>query len=290
MTRAFRPLVLCYHAVSDSWPHPLAVAPLALERQVRALLARGFRGATAAETLAGRGRLLHVTFDDAYTSVASALPALERLGVPATVFACASHADDGLALAVPELAADAAAYPAELATMNWSKLRELAERGVEIGSHTRTHPHLTRLSSEELDRELRESRARVEDELGRRCRFLAYPYGDEDARVQEAARAAGYEAAFALPGTASPLNVYALPRVGVYRRDGRLRVTLKTAWMVRRRAARLRSALGSGRRAPVAGTRSPVARGQVLHCHTQVAGVRSPGSGLALPHVRECKT
>ena len=259
MTHVFRPLVLCYHAVSDSWPHPLAVGPLALECQVRGLLARGFRGATAAETLAGRRRLLHVTFDDAYTSVARALPALERLDVPATVFACASHADEGRPLDVPELAADAAAYPAELATMNWSELRDLADRGIEIGSHTLTHPHLTRLSTEELDGELRESREQIEDELGRPCRFLAYPYGDEDARVHEAARRAGYEAAFALPGTASPLNVHALPRVGVYRRDGPLRVTLKTAWMVRRRAPTLRSAVRSSSPAPVAAVRSCVA-------------------------------
>ena len=117
----------------------------------------------AAEIVHGRGRLLHVTFDDAFRSIDAALPALERLGVPATVFACSDLADEGLPLDVPELAADVAAHPDELATHPWERLRELAGRGVEIGSHTCSHPHLPRLGDDELDRELQESRARLED-------------------------------------------------------------------------------------------------------------------------------
>ena len=59
------PLVLCYHAVSDAWSHPLAVRPRALERQLRSLLRRRLRPVDAADVVAGNGRLLHVTFDDA---------------------------------------------------------------------------------------------------------------------------------------------------------------------------------------------------------------------------------
>jgi peptidoglycan/xylan/chitin deacetylase (PgdA/CDA1 family) len=224
----FRPLVLCYHAVSDEWSHTLSIPPDALERLVRTLLARRFRPAPAEDVLAGRGRLLHVTFDDAFTSVARALPTLERLGVPATVFACASYADDGRPLAVPELAGEAAASPGELATMTWDQLAGLGERGVEIGSHTSTHPHLTRLSDAELTRELGESRQRLEDGLRRSCRLLAYPYGEEDMRVRAAARAAGYEAAFGLPGQPWPLDRFSLPRVGIWRKDGLARATVKT--------------------------------------------------------------
>jgi len=235
-----RPLVLCYHAVSDRWPHALAVEAGTLERQVRALLRRGFRPVGAAEAVEGRGKLLHVTFDDAYRTAALALPALERLGVPVTVFACSGYAADGRAFDVPELAADAARYPGELLTMPWSELRALAERGIEIGSHTITHPHLSRLSDAEIERELTESRAQFEAELGRLCRFLAYPYGETDGRVVAAAKAAGYEAAWALPGREDRIDRYALPRVGIYRGDGALRLRLKTTAAVRGQAARLR--------------------------------------------------
>jgi peptidoglycan/xylan/chitin deacetylase (PgdA/CDA1 family) len=234
VSKRFQPLVLCYHAVSESWPHLLAVTPQAFERQLRSLLLRGYRPVTAAEAVSGDSKVFHVTFDDAFTSIANALPTLARLAVPATVFACPSYADDGRPLAVPELAAEAAAYPDELATMPWDELRDLSSRNIEIGSHTLSHAHLTQLSAAELDDELRESRERIEAELGRPCPFVAYPYGDDDDRVHRAARAAGYEAGFAAPGRLVPPSVHALPRVGVFRQDGIVRMTLKTTGLVRR--------------------------------------------------------
>jgi len=236
-----RPLVLCYHAVSETWADPLAVRPAVLERQVRTLIWRGYRPVRAAETLSGHGRLLHVTFDDAYRSIMGAIPRLDQLGVPSTVFACASYADDGRPLDVPELLTEVEANPEELATMDWDHLRGLVERQVEIGSHTLTHPHLTELSDSELNEELRTSRERLEDKLGRPCRFLAYPYGEHDARVRAAARLAGYEAAFALPGReGDPIDLYEVPRVGIWRKDGDFRATLKTTAAVRRLARSLR--------------------------------------------------
>jgi peptidoglycan/xylan/chitin deacetylase (PgdA/CDA1 family) len=237
-----QPLVLCYHAVSDTWEHSLSVRPAAFERQLR-FLVRLYRPVTAAEILHARGRLLHVTFDDAFRSVDAALPALERLGVPATVFACTDLADEGLPLAVPELAADAAAHPEELATHPWERLRELADRGVGIGSHTCSHPHLPRLGDDELDRELRESRARLEDELRSPCRFVAYPFGDEDGRVRAAARRAGYEAAFALPGDVAAPDDFAVPRLGVWRRDTQPRLATKLVLAEGRRPTWLPEAL-----------------------------------------------
>jgi peptidoglycan/xylan/chitin deacetylase (PgdA/CDA1 family) len=221
-------LVLCYHSVSNTWTHALSVTPDAFRRQVRSIAAAGLRPVTAQQLADGARRGVHVTFDDAYRDVLDALPLLDELALPATVFVSTWYADDGRALDVPELAADAAALPAALATLTWAELRELAERGVEIGSHTVTHPHLTQLADDELDRELRESRARIEDELGRRVRLLAYPYGEHDARVHAAARRAGYAAAFAQWPGSSVRNDYALPRVSFYRTDSLRRAMFKT--------------------------------------------------------------
>jgi peptidoglycan/xylan/chitin deacetylase (PgdA/CDA1 family) len=221
------PLVLCYHAVSESWPDELAVPPKQLARHLQALLLRRFRPAPLADTIGSQRKLLHVTFDDAYKSVANAIPIVERLAVPATIFACADYARDGRAFAVPELAERGAMYPHELATMTWNELRAVAERGIEIGSHTVTHPHLPELSDAELARELRDSRSQLEDELGRPCRYLAYPFGETDDRVSAAAQRAGYDAAFALSPRAP--GRYALPRVDLYRKDTVLRATLKTS-------------------------------------------------------------
>jgi peptidoglycan/xylan/chitin deacetylase (PgdA/CDA1 family) len=227
-----RPLVVCYHAISDEWSHPLAVTPACFERHLLSFLRRRFRPAGLAEAVRGRGRLLHITFDDAYKSVADAVPIMERLGVHSTVFVSTGFADGGGApLAVPELAEEAAAHPDHMATMDWEDVRGLIRSGVEVGAHTVSHPHLPQLGDDELKRELREARMRLEDELGRRCRYLAYPYGESDLRVQAAARGAEYEAAFALQAGADYANPFALPRVDLYRKDRLVRATLKTSFL-----------------------------------------------------------
>lgn len=232
-----RSVVLCYHAVSNTWSHVLAVEPYELERQLRLMRALRYLPGSARDIVDRRGRLFHVTFDDAFASVWNALPALERLGVEATVFACTDYADGGKTFDPVELADEAAAQPEELATMDWDSLRALAERGLAIGSHTETHPHLTSLSDSELQAELTTSRERLEDVLGRPCPLLSYPYGEHDARVRGAARAAGYEAAFALPGRERPRDAFALPRVGVWRHTRLPRLTVKTSPLSRPVAA-----------------------------------------------------
>jgi peptidoglycan/xylan/chitin deacetylase (PgdA/CDA1 family) len=204
-----RPLVLCYHAVSPTWEHRLAIQPDLLLRQIRAL---------------SRFRPVHATFDDAFRSASSIFPALRLLGVPIQIFVCTSYARTGAPLTLPELAGD---DPEQLATMDWDALLEHAQRGVAIGSHAVSHPHLTRLSADELRRELNESKEEIEDRLGRPCEDLAYPYGEHDERVRAAARAAGYGRAYALRGSRS--DPYAAPRVDLYRRHTVPRTLLKVA-------------------------------------------------------------
>jgi peptidoglycan/xylan/chitin deacetylase (PgdA/CDA1 family) len=192
------PLVLCYHAVSPTWEHRLSIHPNLLLRQVRAL---------------SRFRQVRVTFDDAFRSAGTVFADLERLGVPVQIFVCTRYALVGAPLTIPELAGD---DPEQLATMNWDELREQAARGVAIGSHAVSHPHLTTLSEGDLRRELNESKDEIEDRLGRPCEDLAYPYGEHDQRVRAAARAARYRRAYALRGSRS--DAYAAPRLDLYRR------------------------------------------------------------------------
>jgi peptidoglycan/xylan/chitin deacetylase (PgdA/CDA1 family) len=225
----FEPVVLCYHATSASWDHQLSVPPDIVERQIRSLLARRFRSVPPEDVLAGRGRLFHVTFDDAFRSVLDALPVLERHGVRATIFACTAFATCGRAFPVAVGRGDGVVSESHLRTLTWDELREVVERGHEVGSHTVSHPRLTRISDRELGRELTESREQLESELRRPCRFLAYPYGDHDGRARAAARKAGYDGAFALPGTSRPYDPFEIPRLGIWRKDGSTRFLLKTS-------------------------------------------------------------
>ncbi len=202
------PLVLCYHAVSRTWDHRLSMTPELLLRQVRAL---------------SRVRRVRVTFDDAYASAATVFPDLRLMGAPVTVYVCTAFARAGSPLQIAELAGD---DPEELSTMSWDELRGHCENGIEVGSHGVSHAHLTELADGELRRELVDSKAEIEAELGRPCTELAYPYGEHDHRVRAAAEAAGYERAFALwEGVRGP---YAERRLDLYRRHTPVRALLMT--------------------------------------------------------------
>ena len=176
-----------------------------------------------------------VTFDDAYASVLTeALPLLDELGLRGTVFAPSAYVGAPEPMTWPGIDSWLETeHRAELVPMSWADLARLRERGWEVGSHTRTHPRLTQLADDDLDRELRESKEELESNLGAACNSLAYPYGDCDARVVDAARRAGYVAAGALPtrfGAPTPL---AWPRLGVYHDDGIVVFSLKVSRVVR---------------------------------------------------------
>lgn len=223
-------MILCYHAVSDRWPDPLAVPVRVFRDQLRALLSRGFRPVSAWESVTMTGKLFHVTFDDAYLNVLAVVPLLEQYRVPATVFVCSDFAAAGAPLLIPELTARARGFESDLVTMTWDTLRAIGERGCEIGAHSASHAHLSTLSDAELASELSLPRERIGDEIGRECAFLAYPFGEHDARVRQAAKAAGYAAAFGLrPIRQVAGDRHAVPRVDIYRGDGKLRFRLKTS-------------------------------------------------------------
>ncbi|MBX3440456.1 MAG: polysaccharide deacetylase family protein [Planctomycetaceae bacterium] len=106
--------------------------------------------------------------------------------------------------------------------MNWDDVRKLAHRGLAIGSHTITHPILSRLDREELEHELQHSKAVIERELQRSCQLIAYPNGGPDdvsPAVIEATSRAGYEVGFPLFGGFSkrspdPLVIDRMPVCG----------------------------------------------------------------------------
>ncbi len=79
--------------------------------------------------------------------------------------------------------------------MDRGQLRELADSGHEIGSHSATHEILPRLDEVSLDAEVAGSRRALESVLGRPVRSFCYPNGDVDERVAAAVKNAGYDCA-----------------------------------------------------------------------------------------------
>jgi len=88
-----------------------------------------------------------------------------------------------------------ASPPAEYAAASWSELRAMTAAGVEIGSHTVTHPILTRVDRDRLTRELTGSRDRLEAMLDRPATLFCYPNGDYDRAVRDEVARAGYRLA-----------------------------------------------------------------------------------------------
>lgn len=84
--------------------------------------------------------------------------------------------------------------------MSWEQLQQLDREGlIAIEPHTVTHPEdLRLLSDDSLRQELANSKQVMDQKLGRPVSFLAYPTGNQDARVREAAIAAGYTLAFTM--------------------------------------------------------------------------------------------
>ncbi len=85
--------------------------------------------------------------------------------------------------------------PDEFGPITWDEAREMQANGIEIGSHTLTHPILTCISDERLSLELQESRSRLEEVLRRRIEQFCYPNGDHDERVRREVAQAGYRIA-----------------------------------------------------------------------------------------------
>jgi peptidoglycan/xylan/chitin deacetylase (PgdA/CDA1 family) len=248
------PLVLCYHAISPSWPAALSVTPDNFERQMRTLLGRGYRPTTfsgAVSCASERRPTFAVTFDDAYRSIKElAFPLLSRLGIPATVFVPTRFAGTTEAMSWPGIDEWLdGPHAAELHCMSWDELVELRDAGWEVGSHTHTHPYLPKLDDDALLLELRESLEICTERLGERCRSVAYPYGAYDERVVAAAHRAGYQMAATLPARMHEPAPLEWPRVGIYHGDSGLRFRAKISPTgLRLRSSSVWGAMAAGRR------------------------------------------
>lgn len=188
---------LCYHSVHAT--RSFALPPERFEEHLAWLSETceliPFRSLPeAARGGSGSRPAVAVTFDDGYAdNHTTALPLLREYGVPATIFLTTGFIDRepaALARFRELLGAD------DLTPLSWTEVDELAAEGIEIGAHTRTHPNLMRLGPHEVERELRESKSRLEDRLGAPVLSVAYPFGKEGRHfgpaVVDLARDAGY--------------------------------------------------------------------------------------------------
>jgi peptidoglycan/xylan/chitin deacetylase (PgdA/CDA1 family) len=182
--------VLCYHSIGTAQWGVNDVSPRRFRDQLELALRLGYRFVSAALVAGGRASAndLAFTFDDGLLSVATtAAPILAEYEVPWTLFVVGDWADgrhgfcDGV-------------------VMGWAQVQQLAAQGVEIGSHSMSHPDFASLPPDAARRELLESRRLIETRTGIGTKSFAIPLGQSmnwSADAHAAAREAGYEFIYA---------------------------------------------------------------------------------------------
>lgn len=183
--------VLMYHSISsDPEPgiHPyykLCTPPGRFEEQMLWLQEAGYRGVTLQEGLAWlnahtdeqglnatRTRPVALTFDDGFHDFyTSGWPVLQKYGFTATIYL-----PTGLIAEKHCNAFQGLGLERRRRRLTWGETRELARSGIEIGSHTVTHPVLYELPWERVEAELRDSKLEIEDRLARSVFSFSHPY------------------------------------------------------------------------------------------------------------------
>jgi peptidoglycan/xylan/chitin deacetylase (PgdA/CDA1 family) len=165
--------ILTFHSI-DHARDVLSFAPEIFRRGIAALAQLGYRTISLSDAVdcLRRGadfptRSCAITFDDGYASTfTDAFPVLQQFNFTATIFLTVG---DGNAARLPSLH--------RRAMLSWDEIRKMQNQGITFGAHTLTHPDLTRLPAETIDREMRASKQIIEQTIGEAVTTFAYPFG-----------------------------------------------------------------------------------------------------------------
>lgn len=207
-------ICLYYHGVTDQQRNRFARQMDWLRSKVKIV--------PVSQILASSGKEAQVciTFDDALDSVRrNALPVLQGKKIPACIFAVTGNLGEKPRWSMPPDHPDA-----KDCVMSADQLKSLPANLIEIGSHTATHPDLRSLSTNDLRKELVESKQNLENILNRDVNMFSVPYGSYHDEVMQMAGEVGYTHVF----TSDPLVVH---EENATKRIGRFPVT-PDDWMI----------------------------------------------------------
>ncbi len=208
--------VLFYHRIADTHPNGWTMGTKAFERQINWLARRlDFVSlAEAQQRLADQTShrpAVAITFDDGYADNCEfAIPLLLRRKIPFTYFVSTDIVRNQTAFA-HDLEAGVCLQPNTV-----SEIRAMADAGVEMGAHTRTHADMGQaIAPDFIASELLGSKQDLEQWIGKPVRYFAFPFGLPQNLTSEAC-AAAHDAgmkgicsaygAYNLPGNVSPTH------------------------------------------------------------------------------------
>jgi len=178
--------ILAHHLVSDS-PHRMGISTEDFWRRIL-FLQRHYRilSLSDADRLLRSGSVsasaVVLTFDDGYCDNFISLRAVaEETGIPVVMFVATQPIE-----AHQEFDHDLAAGTGGFFPLTWDQIEDWSRRGVEFGSHTRTHFDCGSSDQNRLEQEIAGSRSDLESRLGRPSRFFAFPFGKRENMSAEA--------------------------------------------------------------------------------------------------------
>ena len=216
-----RIVVLLYHRVNDTHRDSVTVGVEQFDRHM-ALIRDRYPVISVDDIVTDNipentGKpIVAVTFDDGYLdNYQHAVPALLKNQMPAAFFVSTKlmgseqgfqHDLDKLGTALPN--------------MDWSQLKEMADLGFTIGSHTETHINCAKGNPDEVIKELHESKKTLIQRLGLNEVLFAYPFGGRDdmnAAMLEEVKNAGYPCCFSAYGgiNSGAIDKFNILRMGV---------------------------------------------------------------------------
>jgi peptidoglycan/xylan/chitin deacetylase (PgdA/CDA1 family) len=235
--------VLAYHRVNDIRDDILSVSTKRFREQISFFKSQGYRSIALQEAMTKKPeeRNIVITFDDGYQdNYHCAWPILKEFGFTATIFVTAGYVDEKKQFAWN----DNPVTPQELDyCLTREQIKTLTSEGVEIGSHTITHPFLAELPLDLAKEEIQGSKSMLEDIIEQPLFSFCYPSGSFNDEVRNLVATAGFKAAVVTPGSntgkVSPGDPYTIQRVGIYRDDNlqSMRLKLSSFWRLASRTS-----------------------------------------------------
>jgi peptidoglycan/xylan/chitin deacetylase (PgdA/CDA1 family) len=203
--------ILCYHSIGQAAAGVNDVKPEQFRRHIELAIRLGFHFVPPMQIarVNSAPTELAITFDDGWTSVLStAAPILHDYDIPWLLFVVSSWSDHQSTWAKEFI-------------LPWREIERLMAMGVQIGSHSVTHPDFGSIGSAQMIDELCSSRDTIRHRLGFVPTCFAIPYGQSmnwTPLANKIAREAGYEIIYAQAEETRPNGT--IPRTFVTRFDG----------------------------------------------------------------------
>lgn len=197
--------ILVYHRVTDEKDESVSTSIKNFSRQI-SFLGKYFSIITMEwliNSIKNREPLpsnsIVITFDDGYKDVfTNAYPILKEHNIPATVFITTDFIEGKSLYDAPHLNPLPRGERRQEDILSWEDILEMIDNNISIGSHTVSHPKLSALTDNEIEREVGESKDIIQRHINKEVVCFSYPYGGRDffnERIKEMLKRNGYQCA-----------------------------------------------------------------------------------------------